>query len=180
MSEFCQENTLVVTNTFFQQHKTLHMDVTRWSIPKSYSLYSLQPKMEKLYTVSKNKTGSWLRSWTPYCQIQTEIEESRGNHWTIPVWPKSNPLWLYSGSHKYIQGVRSDRQSAWRTMDRGSWLGIWVSDQDHPQEKWMQQGKMVVWGGLTNSWEKKRWGRQRRKGKIHPFECRVPKNSKEG
>ena len=26
--------------------------------------------MEKLYTVSKNKTGSWLwlRSWTPYCQ----------------------------------------------------------------------------------------------------------------
>ena len=33
--------------------------------------------MEKLYTVSKSKTGSWmwLRSWT-YCQIQTEIEES--------------------------------------------------------------------------------------------------------
>ena len=30
------------------------------------------PKMEKLYTVSKNKTRSWLwlRSWTPYCQIQ--------------------------------------------------------------------------------------------------------------
>ena len=29
--------------------------------------------MEKLYTVSKNKTGSWLwlRSWTPYCQIIT-------------------------------------------------------------------------------------------------------------
>ena len=36
-------------------------------------LYSFQPKMEKLYIVSKNKTGSWLwlRSWTPYCQIQT-------------------------------------------------------------------------------------------------------------
>ena len=33
----------------------------------------LQPKMEKLYTVSKNKTRSWLwlRSWTPYFQIQT-------------------------------------------------------------------------------------------------------------
>ena len=45
-------------------------------------LYSLQPKMEKLYTVSKNKTRSWLwlRSWTPYCQIQTWIEESRENH----------------------------------------------------------------------------------------------------
>ena len=38
---------------------------------------------------------------------------------------------------------------------------------------------MVVWGGLTNSCENKRIERQRRKGKIYPFECRVPKNSKE-
>ena len=55
------------------QEKTLHMDITRWSTPKSDWLYSLQPEMKKLYTVSKNKTGSWLwlRSWTPYCQIQT-------------------------------------------------------------------------------------------------------------
>ena len=55
------------------QEKTLHMDITRWSIPKSDWLYSLQPKMEWLYTLSKNKTGTWLwlRSWTPYCQIQT-------------------------------------------------------------------------------------------------------------
>ena len=35
-----------------------------------------------------------------FCQIQTEIEESRENHQTIQVWPKSNPLWLYSGSDK--------------------------------------------------------------------------------
>ena len=61
------------------QETTLHMDITRWSILKSDWLYSLQPKMEKLYTFSKNKTWSWLwlRSWTPYCKIQTEIEESR-------------------------------------------------------------------------------------------------------
>ena len=55
------------------KEKTLHVDITRWSMPKPDWLYSLQPKMEKFYTVSKNKTGSWLwlRSWTPYCQIQT-------------------------------------------------------------------------------------------------------------
>ena len=55
------------------QEKTLHMDITRWSILKSDWLYSLQPAMEKLYTVSENKTGSrlWLRSWAPYSQIQT-------------------------------------------------------------------------------------------------------------
>ena len=48
------------------QEKTLHMDITRWSTLKSAWLYSLQPKMDKLYTVSKNNTRSWLwlRSWT--------------------------------------------------------------------------------------------------------------------
>ena len=38
------------------QETTLHMDITRWSIPKSDWLYYSQLKMEKLYTVSKNKT----------------------------------------------------------------------------------------------------------------------------
>ena len=34
--EFCQENALVITNTLFQHHKRkLHMDITRWSTPKS-------------------------------------------------------------------------------------------------------------------------------------------------
>ena len=62
------------------QEKTLHMDITRWTTPKSDWLYSLQPKMEKLYTVSKNKTRGWLWLRIPYCQIQTQIEESRENH----------------------------------------------------------------------------------------------------
>ena len=53
------------------------------------------------------------------------------------------------------------------------------SDQDHLQEKEMQNGIMVVWGSLTNIWEKKRRKRRRRKGKIYPFEYRVPKSSKE-
>ena len=42
----------------------------------------------------------------------------------------------------------------------------------------MQKSKMAVWGGLTNSCEKKRSKKQRRKGKIYPFECRVPKNTR--
>ena len=35
LTEFCQGNTLVIANTLFQQDKTLHMDITRWSTPKS-------------------------------------------------------------------------------------------------------------------------------------------------
>ena len=48
-----------------------------------------------------------------------------------------------------------------------------------PSPRKMQKGKMGVWGGLTNSWEKKRSQKPRRKGKIYPYECRVPKKSKE-
>ena len=34
--DFCQGNTLVIANTLFQQHKRRqHMDITRWSTPKS-------------------------------------------------------------------------------------------------------------------------------------------------
>ena len=52
--EFCQENALVIANTLFQQHKrTLYT----WMSPYGqHQTYSLQPKMEKPYTVSRNKT----------------------------------------------------------------------------------------------------------------------------
>ena len=41
-------------------------------------LYPLQPKMDKLDTVSKNKTGSrlWLRSWTLHCQIRLKLKKA--------------------------------------------------------------------------------------------------------
>ena len=58
--EFCQENTLVIANTLFQQHKRR---LYTWTSPDGqhwnqidYILCS--PKMEKFYTVSKNKTRS--------------------------------------------------------------------------------------------------------------------------
>ena len=94
----------------------------------------------------------------------------------------SSQLKLTQGSFRESRGLqqhfRSDRQNAWRMMDGGLWHNTGDRDQDHPQEKEMQKGK-IVWGGLTNSWEKKRSKRQKRKGKIYPFECIVSKNSKE-
>ena len=36
LTEFCQENTMVIANTLFQQRKrSLHMDITRWLTLKS-------------------------------------------------------------------------------------------------------------------------------------------------
>ena len=67
-----------------------------------------------------------------------------------------------------------------------------------PEELWMEVCDIIQGAGIKtiprkrnakrqngclrrtyNSYEKKRNKRQRRKGKIYPFECRVPKNSKE-
>ena len=83
LTEFCQENALVIANTLFQQHKRR---LYTWTSPdgrhrNQIDYVFLWPKMEKLYTVNKNKARSWLwlRSWTPYYQIQTQIEESREN-----------------------------------------------------------------------------------------------------
>jgi len=40
-------------------------------------------------------------------------------------------------------------------MEWGSWHCTGDRDQDHPHGKEMQKSKMAVWGGLTNSCEKK-------------------------
>ena len=42
LTEFCQENELVIENASFKQHETtLHTDIIKWSIVKSNQLYSL-------------------------------------------------------------------------------------------------------------------------------------------
>ena len=75
LTEFCQENALVIAKTFFQQGKR---QLYTWASPDGeywYEIYYVlcSWKMQMLYTVSKKKTGSWLwlRSWTPYWKIQT-------------------------------------------------------------------------------------------------------------
>ena len=72
--EFCQENTLVIANTLFQQHKRR---LYTWTWPDGRHQfqidYILCSQRWRSSTVSKKKTESWLRlrSWTPYCLIQT-------------------------------------------------------------------------------------------------------------
>ena len=65
---------------------------------------------------------------------------------------------------------------------------IWTEVQDIvqesgiktiPKEKKCKKAKWLSEGGLTNSCEKKRSERQRRKGKIYSMECGVPETRKE-
>ena len=72
--EFFQENTLVTANTLLQRHKRI---LYTWTSPDGQHWnqidYILCSQRWKNSIVNKNKTGSWvwLRSWTPYCQIQS-------------------------------------------------------------------------------------------------------------
>ena len=114
------------------QEKTLHMDITRWSTSKSDWLYSLQPKMEKLYTVNKNKTRSWLwlRSWTP--TYRTEVNYC-------------SSLDLRGFPHSSI-----GKESAYNAGDPGSVPGLGRS----PGEG---NGSPLQYSCLENSMEREAW-----------------------
>ena len=109
--------------------------------------------MEKLYTVSKNKTRSWLWLWssTSYCQIQTQTEESGER----PFWYDLNQV-----PYDYTVEVRN-RFKRLDLIDRvPDKLRTEVHDiaqetgiKTIPMEKKCKKSKMAVWRGLTNTYE---------------------------
>ena len=70
--EFCQENTLVIANTLFQQHKrrlyTRVLDITGWSTPKSdWSIYIYKSPVSHTYCVPHRVPGAiFVLSHYPY------------------------------------------------------------------------------------------------------------------
>ena len=162
-----------------KQEKTLHMDISRWSTLKSDWLYSLQPKGENSIQSAKTRPGADCGSDHKLLIAKCRLKSKKVGKTTRPFRYDLNHI-----PYSYTVEVRNrfkglDLIECLKTMDRGLWHCIGGRDQGHPQEKEMRKGKMVVWGGLTNNCENKRSERQRRKGKICLFECRVPKNSKE-
>ena len=79
LTELCQENTLVIANTLFQQHKRR---LYTWTSPDgqywNQSDYILcSQRWRSSIQSGKNKTRSWLwlRSWTPYCKFRLELKK---------------------------------------------------------------------------------------------------------
>ena len=123
------------------------MDITRWSILKSDWLYFLHLKMEKPYTVSKNKTGADCNS-----DHQLLIAKFRLELKTVRKTTRLFSYDLNQISYDYTVEVRNRFkeldlvwQSAWRTMDGGSYRCTGCGDQKHLQEKEMQEGKKAKW-----------------------------------
>ena len=69
-------------------------------------------------------------------------------------------------------------------MDKELWTKICNTVQETvtkiiPKKKKGKKAKWLSEEAYTNSYEKKRSERPRKKGKTYQFECRVPKSSKE-
>ena len=68
---------------------------------------------------------------------------------TILVWPKSNPLWLYSGSDKEIQGIRSDRvpEELWVEVHSTVWEAVIkniLKKKKCKKEKWLFEEALQI------------------------------------
>ena len=66
-------------------------------------------------------------------------------------------------------------------MDGGSWRCTGGRDQDPPQEKEMQKGKVVVWGGLQIAEKREAKGKGEKERYIHlntEFQRRARRNKK--
>ena len=183
LTDFCQENALVIADTLFQQRKRwlstwTSPDGQHWN-PIDYILCSQRWKS----SIQSAKTRPWADCGSDYELLiaKFRLKLKKVGITTGPFRYDLNQI-----PYDYTVEVRNRfnrldliDKSAWWTMDGGSWHCTGDRDQDHPQGKQMQKSKLAVWGGLSNSCEKKRSKKQRIKRKIYPFECRVPKNSKE-
>ena len=123
--------------------------------------------MEKLYTVSKTRQELDCGSAHELLIAKLRLKMKKVGKTTRPFRYDLNQI-----PYDYTVEVRN-RFKGLHLIDRVPdelWNEVrdivQETDQDHPQEKEMQKGKMVVGGGLKNSGEKKRSEKQRRKGKI--------------
>ena len=136
-------------------------DITRWSIPKSDWFYSLQLKMEKLYTVRKKQDQELIVT-----QIMSHLLQNSDLHWR--TWGK--PL-----DHSGMTWIKSlvIIQWKWQTESRDSdrvpeelWTEVCNIVQETviksiPKKKNCNKAKWLSEEALQKRWEKK--GKEKRK-----------------
>ena len=100
--EFCQENAPVIANTLFQQHKRR---LYTWTSPDGqhrnqidYILCSQRRRSSIQST--KTRLGADCGSYHKLLIAKFRLKLKKVGKTTRQVWPKSNPLWLYSRSEK--------------------------------------------------------------------------------
>ena len=136
--------------------------------------------MEKLYTVSKNKTGADCGSDHELLIAKFRFKLKNIGETTRPFGYDLNQI-----PYDYTVEV-TNRFKGLALIDRVPeelWMEVHDIVQEAvikpiPKKKKCKKAKWLFEEAI-HSYEEKRSKKQRRKGKIYPFECRVPKNSKE-
>ena len=134
--------------------------------------------MEKLYTVSKNKTRAVCGSDHELLIAKFRLKLKKVGKTTRPFRYDLNQI-----PYNYTVEV-TNRLKGLDLID----IVLWMEVNDIAQEKVIKtvprkkkciNAKWLSEEALQRDEKKKRSKKQRRKGKIYPFECKVPNNSKE-
>ena len=171
LKQFCKENALVIANTFFQQQHKWRFYT--WTLPDG------QHRNQIDYILCSQRWRSSIQSAKTRlgadCGSDHELLIAKFRLKLKQVGKISRPFRYDLSQIPYNYTVEvTNRFKGLDLMDRVPeelWMEICDIVQETvieiiPKKKKMHKGKMVVWGGLTNSWEKKRRLRQRRKEKI--------------
>ena len=185
LTEFCQENALVIPNTPFQQHRRwLYIWFYTWTSPDG----QYQNQIDYIHC-------SWRwRSSIQSANTRLGVDCGSDHELLIAKFRlKLKKVGKITRPFRYdLNKIPYDCTVEMRNRFKG--LDLIECLKNYGQRfmtlyrrKWSRpsprkrnaKSKMAVWWGITNCREKKRSEKHRLKGKIHPFECRLPKNSKE-
>ena len=167
LTEFCQENALVIANTLFLQHKRRPYT---WTSPDGQCWNQIDyilcnQRWRSSIQSAKTRLGADSGSDHELLIAKFKLKLMKVGKTTRPFRYDLNQIpydYTVEVTHRFKGLILVDRMPD----------ELWMEVPDNVQETRIKtipkkkKGKMVVWGGLTNSWEKKRSERQRRKGKM--------------
>ena len=161
LTEFCQENAWVIANTLFQQHKRR---LYTWTSPDSQCQNQIDcilcsQRWGSSIPSAKTRSGADCGSDNELLIAKFRLKFKKVGKTTRPFRSELNQIPYnetveVTNRFKGLDLIECLKNFGWR---------LWYCTRGSDQEKEMQKGKMVVCGGFTNSWEKKRSERQRRK-----------------
>ena len=179
--EFCQENLLVIANTLFQQQKRR---LYKWTSPDGQHQNQIDnilcsQRWRSSIQSTKTRPGADCGSDHELLTAKFRLKLKKVGKTTRPFRYNLNQI-----PYDYTVEVRNRFQGLDLTeclMNYGRrFVTLYRRQRSRPCPRKRIAKKQN--GCLTRpykSCEKKRSQKQRRRGKICPFECRVPKNRKE-
>ena len=157
LTEFCQENTLVIANTLFQQHKRR---LYTWTSPDG------QYRNQTYYILCSQRWRSSIQSvktrWEADSSSDYELLTAKFRLKLKKVGKTIRPFMYDLNQIPYDYTVEVTNRFKGLDLIDGVPEEVWKEVCDIVQETEIKtipkkkKCEKAVWGGLTNSWEKKR------------------------